>query len=275
MNRTSRYFQPDPYLWDSEAVSTSPDTIPPGTQTLARGLAVIRAVGDGAHGLREIVEHTGLGRSSTHRLAQLLVAQGFLRHDNRGYTLGPALIELGFKALHGNPLPLVARPVLEELSATVLDTVHLAVEDGGSVLYLDKLPGSRGAEMRSRIGYRMPLTRAGVGKALLLDAADRWAEQYAADEARLPAGAKPGDPEDFLTRMQTYARTGAAMDLEDNEPGIRCVAAPIRDASRAIVGAVSVSATTPYMPDERMRGLVPVVRRAAGRISASLGYLAT
>ncbi|MGW6333408.1 IclR family transcriptional regulator [Nocardia rhamnosiphila] len=256
-------------------MSASPDTIPPGTQTLARGLAVIRAVGDGARGLREIVEHTGLGRSSTHRLAQLLVVQGFLRHDTRGYTLGPALIELGFKALHGNPLPLVARPVLEELSATVLDTVHLAVEDGGSVLYLDKLPGSRGAEMRSRIGYRMPLTRAGVGKALLLDAADRWAEQYAADEARLPAGAKPGDPEDFLARMQTYARTGAAMDLEDNEPGIRCVAAPIRDASRAIVGAVSVSATTPYMPDERMRGLVPLVRRAAGRISASLGYLAT
>lgn len=253
----------------------SPGTIPPGTQTLARGLAVIRAVGDGAHGLREIVERTGLGRSSTHRLAQLLVTQGFLRHDKRGYTLGPALIELGFKALHGNPLPLVARPVLEELSATVLDTVHLAVEDGGSVLYLDKLPGSRGAEMRSRIGYRMPLTRAGVGKALLLDAADRWAEQYAADEARQPAGAKRGNLEDFRTRMQTYARTGAAMDLEDNEPGIRCVAAPIRDASRAIVGAVSVSATTPYMPDERMRGLVPVVRRAAGRISASLGYLAT
>ncbi|WP_459545973.1 IclR family transcriptional regulator [Nocardia sp. X0981] len=255
-------------------MSASPDDVPPGTQTLARGLAVIRAVADGAQGLREIVERTGLGRSSTHRLAQLLAAQGFLRHDNRGYTLGPALIELGFKALHGNPLPLVARPVLEELSATVLDTVHLAVEDGGSVLYLDKLPGSRGAEMRSRIGYRMPLSRAGVGKALLLDAADRWADQYAADEARLPVAGRRGDPGGFVERMHEYARAGAAMDLEDNEPGIRCVAAPIRDASRTIVGAISVSATTPYMPDERMRGLIPVVRRAAGKISASLGYLA-
>ncbi|WP_328394530.1 IclR family transcriptional regulator [Nocardia sp. NBC_00416] len=256
-------------------MSTAHDEVPPGTQTLARGLAVIRAVADGAHGLRAIVEYTGLGRSSTHRLAQLLVNQDFLRHDNRGYTLGPALIELGFKALHGNPLPLVARPVLEELSAAVLDTVHLAVEDGGSVLYLDKLSGSRGAEMRSRIGYRMPLTRAGVGKALLLDAADRWTEQYTADEDQLPVAARNGDPEGFRTRMQEYARAGAAMDLEDNEPGIRCVAAPIRDASRAIVGAVSVSATTPYMPHERMRGLVPVVRRAAGRISASLGYQGT
>ncbi|MEV3962636.1 IclR family transcriptional regulator C-terminal domain-containing protein [Nocardia sp. NPDC050193] len=59
--------------------------------------------------------------------------------------------------------------------------------------------------------------------------------------------------------MRTYAHAGAALDLEDDEPGIRCVAAPMRDASRAIVDAVGVSATTPYMPDERMRGQVPVV----------------
>ncbi|MEU7632351.1 IclR family transcriptional regulator C-terminal domain-containing protein [Nocardia sp. NPDC049220] len=51
------------------------------------------------------------------------------------------------------------------------------------------------------------------------------------------------------------------MDVDDNELGIHCVAAPVRDAARAIVGAISVSATTPYMPPECMRGLIPVVRR--------------
>ncbi|MFI1912937.1 IclR family transcriptional regulator [Nocardia sp. NPDC020380] len=252
-------------------VTAAPTDIPPGTQTLARGLAVIRAVADGAHDLRAVVERTGLGRSTAHRLIQLLVHEGYLRSGHRGYTLGPALIELGFKALHGNPLPVVARPILEELSAKVLDTVHLAVEDDGSVLYLDKLSGSRGAEMRSRVGYRMPLTRAGVGKALLLDSAPRWAALFAADNARVADG-KGGDATEFLARMTEYARIGASLDLEDNEPGIRCVAAPIRDASRNIVGAISVSATTPYMPAERMRGLIPVVRQAAGRISTDLGY---
>ncbi|MFC9832512.1 IclR family transcriptional regulator [Rhodococcus sp. NPDC127530] len=253
-------------------VANPPYDIPPGTQTLARGLAVIRAVSDGAQDLRAVVESTGLGRSTAHRLVQLLVHEGYVRSGSRGYTLGPTLIELGFKALHGNPLPVVARPILEELSAHVHDTVHLAVEDGGSVLYLDKLPGSRGAEMRSRIGHRMPLTRAGVGKALLLDSAERWDVLYESDAAQ---GQRPPSPRglaDFRARMQDYARRGAAMDLEDNEPGIRCVAAPVRDASCAIVGAISVSATSPYMPDERMRGLVPVVCRAAGRISAALGY---
>jgi len=256
-------------------MNASADDIPPGTQTLARGLAVVRAVADGAQDLREVVERTGLGRSTAHRLAQLLVKEGYLRSGSRGYALGPALIELGFKALHGNPLPVVARPILLELSAQVLDTVHLAVEDGGSVLYLDKISGTRGAEMRSRIGHRMPLTRTGIGMALLLDSAERWEPQHAADDAQTPCTGKSHDSTRFCARMQAYAHAGAAMDLEDNEPGIRCVAAPIRDASRAIVGAVSISATTPYMPAERMRGVVPVIRRAAGRISVALGYLET
>lgn len=250
------------------------DPIPAGTQTLARGLSVIQAVADGAEDLKTVADRTGLGRSTAHRLIQLLLQQGYLRLQTKGYSLGPALIDLGFKALHGNPLPVVARPVLEELSAQVSDTVHLAVEDGGSVLYLDKLSGSRGAEMRSRVGYRMPLTRAGVGKALLLDTPERWRTAFAADAAhpQLSPAAKDIDVEQFCERMQSYKLAGAAMDLEDNEPGIRCVAAPVRDASGSIVGAISVSATRPYMPAARMRGLTAVVMRAAARISAALGY---
>jgi DNA-binding IclR family transcriptional regulator len=256
------------------SVHDATNGIPAGTQTLARGLSVIQAVADGAEDLKTVAERTGLGRSTAHRLIQLLLQQGYLRLGRDGYSLGPALIDLGFKALHGNPLPVVARPVLEELSAQVSDTVHLAVEDGGSVLYLDKLPGSRGAEMRSRIGYRMPLTRAGVGKALLLDSPERWRAAFDADAThpRLSPDAKSADFDQFHSRMVDYASLGAAMDLEDNEPGIRCVAAPVRDASRKIVGAISVSATRPYMPAARMRGLVTVVTRAAGRISAALGY---
>jgi len=260
-------------MWNTSGVYGLTDEIPTGTQTLARGLSVIQAVADGAEDLKTVAERTGLGRSTAHRLIQLLLQQGYLRLGTRGYSLGPALIDLGFKALHGNPLPVVARPILEELSAQVSDTVHLAVEDGGSVLYLDKLPGTRGAEMRSRIGYRMPLTRAGVGKALLLDSSERWREAFEADAAhpQLSPDAKATDVDQFCTRMRSYARLGAAMDLEDNEPGIRCVAAPVRDGSGAIVGAISVSATRPYMPAARMRGLVSVVVRAAGRISAALG----
>lgn len=251
---------------------------PPGTQTLARGIAIVNAVARGHARLRDISQETGVGRSTTHRLLQLLLATGYLRQLEGGdYALGPALIELGYQALQENPVTTVAGPVLRALAGQVRDTVHLAIEDRGQVLYLDKIPGTRGAEMRSRIGHRMPLTRTGIGKSLLLDSPDRWREQFLADR---PAGAGQGLERDVLTAdafvrvMEASVARGTTFDLEENEPGILCVAAPVRDISGAIVAAVSVSATRPYMPPERLEALEPVVLDAARRISAGLGHRA-
>jgi len=250
-------------------------TAPPGTQTLARGIAVVNAVSAGRTRLRDIAETTGVSRSTTHRLLQLLVATGYLRrHDDGAYALGPALIELGYQALQENPVTAVAAPVLRALAERVRDTVHLAIEDRGQVLYLDKIPGTRGAVMRSQIGHRMPLSRTGIGKALLLDSPGRWREQFVAER---PAGAADGLARDVLTAdafvqvMKAAAARGVAFDLEENEPGILCVAAPVRDISGSIVAALSVTATRPFMPPERLETLAPVVRDAAGRISAALG----
>jgi DNA-binding IclR family transcriptional regulator len=249
---------------------------PAGTQTLARGIAVVNAVARGRTRLRDIAEETGVGRSTTHRLLQLLLATGYLRQlDDGAYALGPALIELGYQALQENPVTGVAGPVLRALAERVHDTVHLAIEDRGQVLYLDKIPGTRGAVMRSQVGHRMPLTRTGIGKALLLDSPGRWGEQFLAER---PAGAGHGLDHDVLTVeafvqvMEVSADRGVTFDLEENEPGILCVAAPVRDTSGSIVAAVSVTATRPYMPPERLETLAPVVQEAAARISATLGW---
>lgn len=256
-----------------------PPAAPPGTQTLARGIAVVNAVAGGRTRLREIAEETRISRSTTHRLLQLLLATGYLRQlDDGAYALGPALIELGYQALQENPVAGVAAPVLRTLAERVHDTVHLAIEDRGQVLYLDKIPGTRGAVMRSQIGHRMPLTRTGIGKALLLDSPGRWSERFLAER---PVSAGHGPDHDVLTAdafvqvMQASTERGVTFDLEENEPGILCVAAPVRDPSGSIVAAVSVTATRPYMPPERLETLAPIVRDAAARISAGLGWRPT
>ncbi|MEN5072869.1 IclR family transcriptional regulator [Isoptericola cucumis] len=250
---------------------------PPGTQTLARGIAVVDAVARGHSRLRDISAEVGVGRSTTHRLLQLLRSSGYLRQlDDGAYALGPALIELGYQALQENPVTSVATPVLRTLAGQVHDTVHLAIEDRGQVLYLDKIPGTRGAQMRSQVGHRMPLTRTGIGKALLLDSPGRWSETFVAERRVVDTDLAPADdvltPDAFVTVMQASAARGVAFDLEENEPGILCVAAPVRDTSGSIVAAVSVSATRPYMPPQRLETLAPVVLDAAGRISTGLGY---
>ncbi|MFJ4343694.1 IclR family transcriptional regulator [Pseudomonas sp. NPDC089401] len=253
-------------------------TAPTGTQTLLRGLAVVQAVAAGARDLKDIARHIGTTRSTTHRLVSCLVDERYLRVVPQvGYLLGPKLIELGFQAREELPLVTLAGPYLDELSALTGDTIHLAIREGDEVLYLHKTPGRNGPEMRSRVGHRMPLARTGIGKALMLD--DSPAEWQRLYESSLPAGGKsafwPQHTEQtwaqFEQRMVEYVAGGYAFDLEDNEPSIRCVAAPVRDASRRIVAGISVASTVPYMPEEKMRELVPVMKDVTARLSAELG----
>ena len=138
-----------------------------GTQTLLRGLAILEAIANGARDMRAIGAALGTTRSTTHRLVSSLVQARYLRQVQGGYLLGPKLIELGTIALEQMPLTAVARPHLEALAEATLDTIHLGVRDGDDVLYIDKIPGTRGLEMRSRVGHRMPLASTGIGKALL------------------------------------------------------------------------------------------------------------
>ncbi len=265
-------------MFDTHSSARPGATPSSGTQTLLRGLAVIQAVAQGARDLKAIAALVGTTRSTTHRLASALVDERYLRVlPQVGYLLGPRLIELGFQARDEVPLVMLATPWLDGLSAATGDTVHLAIRDADEVLYLHKNPGRNGPEMRSRVGQRMPLVRTGIGKALLLDSPPtEWQRLFALSQP--VAGGDPRWPQhpqqteqQLHERMEQYVRGQFAFDLEDNEPSIRCVAAPIRDASQRIVAAISVASTLPYMPMEKMQALVPQVQAAAQRISAELG----
>ncbi|MBN4666202.1 IclR family transcriptional regulator [Pandoraea nosoerga] len=242
------------------------------SQTLFRGLDIVEAVAAGIDTVPALSAHTGITPSTTHRIASALVHAGYLRFEpRRGYRLGNKLIELGFLAYRQIDLPRVARPALETLASETRDTVHLAVADGWEVMYLDKLPGQRAVEISSRIGGRKPICVTGVGKALLLDQDENaWRAQLEHFQASVPA--HPIDATAWLARMHDYARLGYAFDLEDDTPQIRCVAAPVYDASQRIVAAISVSSTTKYMSRERMQELVPRVKDAAAQISRQLGW---
>ncbi len=254
---------------DGEAASAGEGRSPSGSQTLLRGLDVLEAVAEGPVGLPELAARLDLTRSTTHRLAAALVERRYLNFVPReGYTLGPKLLELGFHAQQQKDLPRVARPHLEALAASTEDTVHLGVIDKGRALYLDKIPGRRRIEISSRVGERQPLRSTGLGKALILDEEEsRWGELYDGEE-----GPCSVDRASWLGRMRDYASQGHAFDLEENEDRIRCVAAPIRDVSGRIVGAISLSSAAQYMDDQRMGTLTADVRMTADSISRELGW---
>ena len=219
---------------DSEAVTPMKGLS--GSQTLTRGLDVLEAVAAGATNLVTLAEALNLNRSTTHRLAATLVGRRYLSFTPRvGYALGPKLLELGFQARAQMSLPRVAREHIEALAAGTGDTVHLGILDGPRALYLDKIPGSRRVEISSRIGERHPLRSTGLGKALILDEAEaRWLELFEYEDRE---GKRYNVSLNvWLRRMYEYAKAGYALDLEENEDRIRCVAAPVRDATNKIVG---------------------------------------
>ena len=244
---------------------------PQGSQTLLRGLDMLDQVIDGPVALAELSARMGLTRSTTHRLANALIDRGFLTFQPReGYQLGPKLLHLGFLAQAQVDLVHTARGHIEALAASTEDTVHLGRLDHERALYLDKIPGRRRVEISSRVGDRHPLTSTGLGKALLLDTpAGQWRRLFETDHE---AGGMPIDYDVWADRMKGYVESGCAFDLEENEDQIRCVAAPIRDASDKIVAAISVSSAAQYMDDGRMRALREEVLATARAISADLGW---
>jgi len=241
-------------------------------QTVLRALALLEAVAEGVHDLEGLRARVGLSRSTAHRLLSTLVRAGYLRHSPRaGYRLGPRLIELGFRAHAGLHLPSLARPYLEELSEATRETVHLGVLDGTEVVYIDKVPGKRELQMASYIGARVPAQSTALGKALVSTLPpEEWLRAFVPGLRRTERTI--AEPDRFLEEIARVARQGYALDLEENEPGIRCVAAPVRDGAGRGVAAISISSAVIYLTDERIQELIPLVQATAREISRELGW---
>lgn len=243
------------------------------SQTVLRALTLLEAVAEGTGSLEVLSAAAGFSRSTTHRLLSTLTRAGYLRHEPRaGYLLGPRLIELGFKA-HGQlHLPSLARPHLTWLAQLSQETVHLGVLDGTDVVYLDKVEGTRGLQMASHIGGHAPAQATALGKAILSALPEKeWLAHFIPNLQRTPKTIT--DPQRFQQEIACVAARGYALDLEENEPGIRCIAAPIRDGSGRGVAAVSISSAVIYMDNDRIAESIPWVVETAQRISRDLGWV--
>ncbi|MET3600821.1 IclR family transcriptional regulator [Martelella mangrovi] len=253
---------------------------PKGTQTLLRGLDALQCVADGITEAGAIAAALGVPRSTAHRLLSGLVSAGYLHNiPYQGYTLGPELIFLGAKAIEQRPLISLAEPLLQDLADQTRDTVHFGVPEGDEVFYLSKINATRGGlEMRSKVGQRMPMAFTGIGKAMLFAMPEnRWRscfDRCCAMQANHPERIKPRPWPVVRDDLKRSLERGYTFDMEENEIGIRCVAAPVFDIAGTVVAAISVASAVSFMPEERMEELAPQVLKASRAISRALGWRA-
>lgn len=217
--------------------------------------------------LQDIVDRSGLPRSTAHRILDQLVRLRWLDHRGGDYGLGMRALELGGLAVAHNSLREATAPLLHDLHVRTGVTVHLHVLDRLDVVCLDKLSGRSGASLPTRVGGRTPAHATASGKAILA-----WTDPRQVDAtfrgklvSRTPRTLPTMEAlEQELAKVR--ARGGLAYDREESSPGVACVAAPLRGSARA-VAAVSLSGDVSRMDLNR---LSPFVMETARQASASL-----
>nr|WP_245695654.1 IclR family transcriptional regulator [Actinopolyspora saharensis] len=244
------------------------------SQSLQRGLALLNTLAEGPRNLDQLAEAAGVHKSTALRLLRTLESARFVnRPDAHRYRLGSALFELANCALDGIDVRAAAGAKLRELGERTGHTVHLAVREGDSAVYVDKVDSSRSVRMYSRTGARAPLHCTAVGKVLLSGMSEQDRRELVARLER-PAWTEHTitGAESLLAEVDRVSVEGCAFDRGEHEDFVHCVAAGVRDPSGAVVAAVSVSVPEMLLGFDELSGWSGELRQACARISAELGW---
>lgn len=231
----------------------------------------------GPSSLGDIARRLAWSKSTAHRFAAALIETGYVWQESgtRTYRLSMKTLELASHILDGIDLRQEVRPVLEETARLTGETAHLGVLEGLEVVYIDKVEGRQAVRMASRIGLRGTCHSTALGKVLLSNQPEGEWRRYVEELGLTPRTPQTiTDRDGFLAELRRVRELDYATDDVENEEGIRCVAAPIRDHSGSVVAGMSVSGWTLSMTPERVEALVPVVAQQAASASLRLGYLA-
>ncbi|TMR41580.1 IclR family transcriptional regulator [Actinomadura geliboluensis] len=222
----------------------------------------------GEMALSELTEVSGLPMPTIYRLMRTLVNKGYVRQEpSKRYALGPRLIRLGEGA--SRLLGTWARPVLARLVDEIGETANMAVLEGDEAVYVAQVPSKHSMRMFTEVGRRVQPHCTGVGKALLSQLSDQRVREILARtgmDAHTPKTFT--DPDALLAELDRIREQGYALDDEEQEIGVRCVAVPL--PGTPTLTAISVSGPSGRMTSEAVPGVVPIMRDAAERFAKEL-----
>jgi IclR family KDG regulon transcriptional repressor len=246
-------------------------------KSVAKALAMIEELASSPRALSaiQLSRQLKVPRSTIYRLLQTLARHGFIvREDGMAcYRLSFKLLDLGHRVLERTDLLEAARPILRDLSARFRETVHLAVEEDGRMVYLDKVEGSAPFCTHSRPGRRVPMHCTALGKAVL---AYLPAERVRAILGRHGLQGHTARTivsyAGMVEELESVRRRGYALDDVEFEEGVRCVGAPVLDHRGVPMAAISVSAPVSRMSKAQARRTGKILCAAVAGVSGAMGW---
>ena len=250
-------------------------------QTIERASQILDILGQSQHGIsiRELSTKINLPKGTIHRLLSSLLYFGYVRQDpkTRNYFLGFKLVELGNLLLGQLDLRKEAEHFLRDLAEGTNETIHMVILDRDEVVYIEKVEleqQSGGLRMASRVGLRNPIHSCAVGKVLLADFSDEALDHFLKGKNFMRRTENTiTDPVQLKEHLKSVKKQGFAIDDEENEKGIRCVAAPVRNGAGKVVAAISISGPAFRVTRKVVQeSLKKEVMETAFKISQRLGY---
>jgi DNA-binding IclR family transcriptional regulator len=240
-------------------------------QSLARGLKILDLLGQASDGISitELAETLKVDKGSASRLVATLARYGYAEKDEvtRRYHLGPQVVGLSRSVLTRLPLREAAKPYLRQLMERTGECAHLAVPAQGRVLYIDQVASPATLRVNAEVGTMNPLHCTALGKALL-----------AFGDVEIPTKLERFTPrtikskralQDHLVEIRLI---GYAVDDEEFDPGVRCIAVPVFDFRGKAIGAIGISGPSTRITPERLPQLAVIVVEIGQALSERMTF---
>ena len=248
------------------------DASPDFIEALARGLDVIRAFQprQPVMTLTAVASAADLARPTARRILLTLEQLGYVRPVEHGFELTPRVLDLGMSYVLSRSLWEVARPHMERLVARTHESSSIAQLDGSDIVYVARVAVPKIIALAVTIGTRFPAMPTSLGKVLLAALPPGEAERVLAEPSRSPVTSRwQPSPAERAAELRGVRARGWSLTDEQLAPGIRSVAAPLRDGDGRVIAAMNVTVHAAETPVEILTGeYLPWLLQTAGAISA-------
>ena len=225
-------------------------------------------------GISELSRRLGVAKSTVHRLAATLAAEGLLEQDRETekYRLGIALFRLGALVRRRMDISSQGRPYLYELREKTNETVHLAILDGTEIMYVYNLESTQAIRMRSDLGVRKPAYCTAEGQAILAFQPQNVVDAVIAQGLSPRTPQTITDPAKLIKALAVVRQRGCAIEDEESEIGMRGISAPIHNDAGEVVASVGLAGPVTRLSKKAIAAFVPHVIETADLVSRRLGY---
>lgn len=246
-------------------------------QSVGRAVAILDYLAEKPSGerLSVISRELGLNKSTAFSLISSLETLRLLRQDEETgkYLLGVRLLQYGYAVEKSMDIISIAQPHLYKLSNEYDETCHMAVLSGCNIVYIGKAESPKTLQMSTRIGAVMPAYCSALGKALLayLPPNKLYGVLSNVEYKKFTPNTLTSS-EDLLDELKHVRIEGCGYDREEREAGLFCVSAPIFNAQKECIAAVSLSVLRAKLESVGIDRIKKSVIDTAHDISKSLGY---